>query len=309
MSLRAFVIPYAEKFASLAPWALPLKLILGGVLGALGGAGFLGFLSEYATYNYSIHYGFRPPLEGIPYLKATVTLGSFVLLLTGAAVFLLSLLIVRFIVWSLEISTLWPSRLLRNVNAIKTSRARGFLTVFDRLSSRPPWQVLTFAVLAGLVTSGVGYFELIFLNGLYPEKPDIDPFRGGIATGILGFVMTVAMAKRGAIWWLGGMATFGYFLVWLWVLFSPTWYASFLRTVGYGGGLPVIVEFREQAQPGQTQAISCFLLLRTTEAMLLMSTDSGTILEVPRDQVRSMSHAGGGLRQLPFKLPTMPPSE
>lgn len=308
MSLRTFVTPYAEKFASLAPWALPLKLILGGILGALGGAGFLGFISEYATYSYSIHYGFRPPLEGIPYLKATVTLGSFVLLISGAIVFLIALLIVRSTVWSIEMLTDWTSRNLRNVGAVKNSQSRRFRTVFSRLSSRPAWQVLSFAVLVALVSGAAGYSELMLLNKFMPFQRIYEPFHGGIAGAIFGFVLTVSMAKRGAIWWLGGVATFVYFSAWLWILFSPTWYASFLRTVGYGGGLPVIVEFREQAQPGQSQAISGFLLLRTTEAMLLMSTDKGTILEVPRDQVRSVSHAGGGLRQLQFDLPSMPAS-
>ena len=59
--------------------AVPLKLAVGAILGIVTGPGLLGFLSEYATYRYSLYYGLRPPLEGIPYLRAAVTLGSFVL--------------------------------------------------------------------------------------------------------------------------------------------------------------------------------------------------------------------------------------
>ncbi|MFJ1256626.1 hypothetical protein [Cupriavidus sp. CuC1] len=51
------------------------------------GASVLGVVSEYATYNYVIHYGFRPSFEGVPYLKATVTLISFFILFIGALVF------------------------------------------------------------------------------------------------------------------------------------------------------------------------------------------------------------------------------
>ena len=36
-----------------------------------------GWLAELATYSYAIKLGFRPPLEGVPYLKAIVTFGGF----------------------------------------------------------------------------------------------------------------------------------------------------------------------------------------------------------------------------------------
>jgi len=67
-------------------WSLPIKLAVGAIVGLIGG-GFLGYNAEYATYNYAIQYGVRAPIEGIPYLKAAVTFGSFFLLLTGSLVF------------------------------------------------------------------------------------------------------------------------------------------------------------------------------------------------------------------------------
>lgn len=305
MSLRSVLTPYAERLASLAPWTLPLKLILGGLLGALGGAGFVGFLSEYATYSFSIHYGFRPPLEGIPYLKATVALGSFALLLTGAIVFLLSLLLVRSIIWSMEAPTGWASRLLSHTTPIRRTPIQSFQTVFVRLAQRPSWQVLAVALVVGLATGGIAYFEFRFLGGTTFRKPTpaLNPLLFGLGGVVYGIVLTVALARRGAIWWLGGIATLGYFVAWIWVLFSPPWYAAFLRTVGYGGGLPITVEFREQATTRQSQQIDCFLLLRTTEALLVLSASSDKVLEIPRDQIRTVAHAGGGLRQLPYRLP------
>lgn len=305
MSLRNVLAPYAEKLAALAPWTLPLKLVLGGLLGALGGAGFVGFLSEYATYSFAIHYGFRPPLEGIPYLKATVTLGSFALLLTGALVFLLSLLLVRSIIWSMEAPMGWASRLHVRSTPSKRTPIQTFRTVFVRLAQRPSWQVLLVALVVGLITGGIAYFEFGLLRHTTPSVPasELDQIHFGLGGLVYGIVLTLALARRGAIWWLGGLATLGYFVAWIWVLFSPPWYASFLRTVGYGGGLPLTVEFREQAAPTQTQQIDCFLLLRTTEALLVLTANSDKVLEIPRDQIRTISHAGGGLRQLPYKLP------
>ena len=54
MSLRTIVATYLDRLASFALWTFPLKLVLGAVLAALGGAGVLGFISEYATYSYAI---------------------------------------------------------------------------------------------------------------------------------------------------------------------------------------------------------------------------------------------------------------
>lgn len=301
MSLRSILAPYVERLASLAPWTLSLKLIFGGLLGALGGASFVGLLSEYATYSFSINYGFRPPLEGIPYLKATVTLGSFALLLTGAVVFLLSLLLVRSIIWSMESPMGWISRLLRHTTSIKRSPIENFQTVFVRLAQRPSWQVLAVAVVVGLATGSIAYVECRLLTGT--TLGQLNPHLASLSGFVYGIVLTVALAKRGAIWWLGGLATLGYFFAWIWVLFSPPWYAAFLRTVGYGGGLPITVEFREQATSTQSQQIDCFLLLRTTESMLVLSTSSDKVLEIPRDQIRTVAHASGGLRQLPYRLP------
>lgn len=303
MSLRTVLSLYAERLASLAPWTLPLKLILGGLLGALGGAGFVGFLSEYATYSFAIYYGFRPPLEGIPYLKATVALGSFVLLLTGAIVFLLSLVLVRSVIWSMEAPIRGVSRVLRHTAPNTRTPLQDFQTVFVRLAQRPVWQILGVALVVGLATGGIAYVQFRFMRDTYLSKHDLDPIFFGIGGVFHGIVLTVALAKRGAVWWLGGIATLGYFVGCIWLLFSPPLYAAFLRTVGYGGGLPLVVEFREQAAPTQAQNIDCFLMLRTTEAFLVLSADTRRVLEIPRDQIRSVSHAGGGLKQLQYRLP------
>ncbi|MFY1862145.1 hypothetical protein ACOTB5_29975 [Achromobacter xylosoxidans] len=76
----------ARFVKSFVQWSLPAKLLVTAIVGLLGG-GFLGYNAEYATYNYAIQYGFRTPIEGIPYLRAAVTFGSFFLLLSGVAVF------------------------------------------------------------------------------------------------------------------------------------------------------------------------------------------------------------------------------
>jgi hypothetical protein len=198
----------------------------------------------------------------------------------------------------------WASRFLRRKTPTKRTPIAKFRTVFVRLAQRPVWQVLVVVIVVGAVTGGIFYLEAKFLIPKVTTGPAPNPLVFAACGALYGIVLTLALIMRGAVWWLGGIATCGYFIAWIWLLFSPSWYAAFLRTVGYGGGLPITVEFREQATPPQLQQIDCFLLLRTTEALLVLSGSSDKVLEIPRDQIRTVGHAGGGLRQLPYKLPS-----
>lgn len=300
MSLRNTIFFYAERIRSLAPWALPLKLGLGSILGVLGGAGLLGFLSEYATYSFSIYYGFRPPIEGIPYLKATVTFGSFVLLLTGGLIFLLSQLMVRLIVFVIKDLMNLFSKLFRYILPSKAESLFSFQLASAKLSSFAWWQIIGFSIAVGSVSCVVVYFQVEMLNSLNGNILP-NPLYFSVASLIYVFIVVVATAKPSAIWWLGGIATMLYFIVAICILFYPPWHAVFLRTVGYGGGIPVNLELQEQ--DGVNRNIDCFLLIRTTEVFLILSDDSRKVLEIPRNQIRSISHVGGGLWQIPFKLP------
>lgn len=302
VTLNAKIVAQLRRFV---PWTFPLKLALGTVLGALGGAGFLGYMSEYATYSYAIYYGLRPPLEGIPYLKAAVALGSLLLLLTGAAVFLLSIVLVRLLVWFTE----WVFRIaLLTLRRLPRSSYRrlDFAHVASRLAARPAWQLLLVAIAVGSLAAAVAYGEMTLLSSIsLPQHSKLFPVMSfSVAVGLFAFLVTLAMAKRTAIWWLAIAATALYFCSWIGLLFSPGQYSGFLRLVGYGGGLQVSVEMRDTDHPSAVQPTEYFLLLRTTEALIVLDASRDKIIELPRDQVRMISHAVGGLRRLPHRLPS-----
>ena len=70
--------------------SIGFKLILSSILSALGGATFIGVLSEYATYYYSYSFGIRIPTEGVPYLSVlTSSLSFFVLFCSGIFFFII----------------------------------------------------------------------------------------------------------------------------------------------------------------------------------------------------------------------------
>ena len=233
-----------------------------------------------------------------------MALGSFLLLLTAALVFLLSLLFVRSVVWSLELPLAWFSPLMGRGRPAQASPSQRFKTVFERLSRQPAWQIFVVAMVVCALMAAFAFMEVSFLNDLWTQpKKRIDAKHAAIGGALFGFVLTLAMVNRRAIWWLGGAATLAYFLVWIWLLFSPSLYANFLRTVGYGGGIPISIEFRDEAGHVPVRTMKCNLLLRTTEALLVSPVDELEVVEIPRDQIRTVTHLGGGLRRLPFRLP------
>lgn len=80
----------SQLFKNFLALSFPIKFLVGTIFGLIAGPGLLAFLSEYATYSYAIRINIRPPLEGIPYLSASVALASLVLSVTAIIIFLIT---------------------------------------------------------------------------------------------------------------------------------------------------------------------------------------------------------------------------
>lgn len=300
------MLKISEQLRGFFNWAFPTKLILSATLGVLGGAGFLGYVSEYATYSYAIYHGIRPPLEGIPYLKATVAFGSIFLLLTGAAVFLISIVIVRFIIWVTE----WLFHIALRMPPASVDDRFKFHDVAARLASYSFLRLLLIATTVGLFAAVFFYAEFSLLddflaaklNAIFGKEPKPFPTTSAsVIFGIYAFLTTFVIANRKAIWWLAVVATATYFFGWIGLLFSPNYYSGFLRLVGYGGGLKISIEARDVNSFSQSN--DYFLLLRTTEAFIVLDATRNKIVELPRDQIKNITHEVGGLRKIPYHLP------
>ena len=300
MQIQQHVGSLTQKMKGVLQWAMPMKLMLGALLGALGSAGLLGYLSEFATYSYAIHYGFRPPVEGIPYLRATIAYGSFFLLVTGALIFAISVLLIRQAIQLFLNVPLFAKKLIGSVAGDWKIFSVGDTITF--LSTRPMSQIAFISIF-------VAAFCAIFMYGFAMAGNAIDDSAKVSATslaasyGAFGFIVTLAISRKGAIWWMAATATIAYFILWLVVLFSPTQYSQFLRIVGHGGGMPVTIELRDPDKSASFSKQGYYLMIRSTDAFIFYSDKERRFIEVPRDQIRSVSHETGGLRGLPHKLP------
>ncbi|GAA0829045.1 hypothetical protein GCM10009080_03130 [Cupriavidus pauculus] len=85
------------------------------------------------------------------------------------------------------------------------------------------------------------------------------------------------------------------------LMFNAPVYAEFLRLVGYGGGIPI--QISEKMEGDTRSLIHGYLMLRTTDSLLLYNSNTNLISEYSRSAATEVAHAAGGLRRLPFALP------
>lgn len=293
-----FAVRFGERF----PWALPLKLLFTAFLGALGGAGLLGYLSEFATYSFAVYYGFRPPVEGIPYLKAAITYGSFFLLLSGAVFFFVATYILRNVVLILDIFLIY----LADGKVIESGDIEAAKESLNTFFKESNFRVLLFACFLSLVP-----VALIFLEFHFGEKFLADPVRAirlAVFFAIFFFIVGLAIFRQKWVWWMSMVVTSLYFILWVIFLFSPQRYSEFLRLIGYGGGIPIHVELRDPDKSDSYSRKKYYLMLRTTDSLILYAETTGSdigseFVEIPRDQVRSLRHDVGGLLNMHSRLP------
>jgi hypothetical protein len=287
-----------EKWKTLIPWSLSLKLVLSSLAGVLGGAGLLGYLSEYATYSYAIHFGIRPPLEGIPYLRAAVAFGSLFLLLSAALIFAATTFILRSFAWYLGVIPRIALIPVRVLGGITHETERHFGDSLHRLRARPLWQLMIVSLVMALIIVVLMIFT--FEHGS-PKNAVSDSPALLLFFALFAFAANLAAFRPRLIWSITVVAVVGYLLVCVYFLFTPVKYSEFLRVLGYGGGLTISVELRQSGHPALNENLH--LMLRTNDALILYDHPNNRFLEIPNDQVHRIIHASGGMRRLPHVLP------
>jgi len=272
----------------------------------LVGAGVLGVLSEYATYNYAIFYGFRPSFEGVPYLKAAVTFISFAFLFFGAFIFISIVLVIRWYASQAALVTRFGNFMTRKIGA--SERGRKFLekypyvfadarTTLQHLLSKPSWFVKCFSVIFCALSLIIFYF---ICDANFASESVGFKIRLSILSTILFLALLSSIIWKGLVWLCASLGSVLSVVTALVLMFNPPVYANFLRIVGYGGGMPIkIMSGDENARV----VAEGYLLLRTTDSLLIFDEGTRTISEYTKESKMQLSHPAGGLGNLPFSLP------
>ena len=286
-----------------------MKWLIGSFLGVIFGPGILGFLSELATYRFAINYGIRPPLEGIPYLRATVTFGGIFITVIAAIVFLLTL---RFA----SNAATRVAGIVRDVeffqNRLFPEGISGIPSIeetLQRFRKLPITSIFALAFTTGILMAGlVSLIDGYMGEASFKQAPLPEIFYYSIF-GLWAMIFVFVAWNRITIWYIAAASTFLSYMGVLILMFTPSHYASFLRFLGYGGGLPVAIELDtlQQTDSGfsvsNSQAYEGYLLLRTTDSLILYDAESAEVLEFPVSKVLSVRHKAEPLTQLDYKLP------
>jgi hypothetical protein len=277
-----------NRFSGLAIFGFPLKMLFAALAVVFGSAGLLGYVSDYATYYYAISMGFRPPLEGVPYLATAITLGSIFLLLGAALSFLLVYLLLRWLGATISLLDLGFARILPKSSAksIMDSEIRKM-----RLRYR-----LLFALLLGVIFAIISHFVLVRLGDHVP-MPFAEFSHSTLVAAIAIYAVAFGLISwvPASIWPLSALASVIYFCAVISLLFQPIQYAKFLRFVGYGGGLPITIHSKDEELRENLVKANTSLILRTNDTLIVLEIDVGRFMEIPRDEVLFFTYKTGGL--------------
>lgn len=267
---------------STLPISIPIKIVIGIFFTIIGGSGLLGILSEFATYSYALSFGFRPPVEGVPYLKASITLISFFLFMGSIIVFALIYLLIKssvlfFDAWLSAKINIKQFKLIftkKNVNLIREKSFKYSLVV---------------SLAGGLAVATLLVF-ISFKNKSLPFN-NIELFT---FISIVVFFFYLGVFQPWIIKIIAGLWVLVFVIALTASMFITEYYTKFMQISGFGGGTEInVVHTNNDEKCKSTQTIGG-LLLRTNDYLILSKEKSKEVLEIPVKDIKQITYLNTG---------------
>ena len=279
--------------SNILPYSLPIKILAGSLFAILGGSGLLGFLSEFATYFYAISYGFRPPVEGVPYLRASVTFISLALILGAIFGFVVIFLLAKLMVLPFDAPMYFLSKFKSTSNPTPS-----VMDIYERMRSRSLKHVLVVSTTASLVVSLSLIFFLHSENKFDANHKYIFAFFGFFSGSLVLYVCTFRPSWLKVFTGIGALA---FVVTFPSMMFHLDTYSKFMRVSGFGGGKIISVTYKLNALDGDSKTLNGGLLLRTTDYLIIYHSDNKEIIEIPITNVEKIAYQNGNQYSLPDK--------
>ena len=315
-----------QIWAGYTTLSLPIKLLVGGAFSALGGAGVVGLLSEYAAYTYSLYYNVRPPLEGVPFLRVAVTTLTLLLYAGSAFAFCAIVLCARLLLWYayrlLYIVLEFPRDSVETIKDLRTVRPLYVRIRWLRMKVRflrpllrsknltvPTPQefvsrhiaplklrsILLASAILGAV-AGLGFAWFSYTGNLRSS------LEKGASVALLASIAVLLLWSPKLITLVASVGTLVFFALAPLSLFHAPSYAGLLRAIGYGGGLEVNVRLlSEEGELVNPQR--GYMFLRTSEALLLYEPEVKNVFELPLQKVGSIEYVSSASSNESWRLP------
>ncbi len=251
-----------KEVVSVYPW---LKLAIASLVGVLGGSSFITFLNKYAIYNYSVSYGARLPAESVPYIDVSISILSFAFL---------------------------------TISLVSALLIYGLLTIIaeklhQRFKNLPEMVVKIFSgIITSFIASGASaLFSYLSKGG---EFPSFDLINSGIIIISLGILLTSLIVWKRLIRPFSLLASLALISLVAYKLFDANNYASFLREIQYGGGVPVTLVSNKE-----NEITNGYLFLTTKTTSVVWSPKNEEYIELPISSLKQIHFHEGQEYQLP----------
>ncbi|CAM1343203.1 hypothetical protein [Tenacibaculum amylolyticum] len=249
-------------------WALPVwkRAIFSSIIGAFGGSSMIGFFNKYALYYYSVCQDFRVQIEGVEYINLAITIISFAFIIISIAGTILIYSILKLL------SNFFTYLVARKDNSERKKKlSRSFITIISIVTS--------------LLTVGSALTDVFRSTEMFSGKLRIP-------TQLLGVLLIIF-----TIIWIGyifaksdsGRKVFTLVIVILGIstvtasLFNQGVYKTFLKTIKYGGELPIEIEYRKANSTSAN--LDGMLMIKTNNSLILKNKSTGNIEEIPIERV------------------------
>ncbi len=284
---------------TVSAWAWPAKFLFGAVVTSLAGGGVLTFLLQNAAYSFALTYGFRPPVEGVPYLAPMVTFASVALLILGA-------LLSTVFIFGVRIT---GSEFFAWINRRNPALLEGWNPHASIQAARPLVAIPLIVAFSAAFTG----IEMWLLPTSWKEtdicawplllcSPDggVGTFSAMLSFGIGLIILTVIW--RPPLVWVGTLLFVSTYYAWIGLSVLPAdGYGRLLRTTGFGGGLPIRLDMSESDLASTSR--TAFLLMRTSTSLIVLDSETRSIDEYALERIVRIRHATGGLHTLPPEVP------
>ena len=257
-----------EKFRDIIQYVMNtnfiVRYVLFSLLGALSGTTYIAVVSEFASYYYAWTNGLRIPVEGIPYLKLTISIISFIAILTGSAMFAAAYLVAGMLLWGLGV--LFQREQYKNLRS-------PLFSIFNKVSEIPIGYVIFSAFIIFVLLSG----------GMYLKGEGVDIFMLMRIAFVSVFIPFIIWNKR-TLAIFACIVSVGAAVAVPNELFKKDVYEDILRNLKYGGGQYVVIDTTYDPQ-----SMNYKLFLRTSEVLMVETGDSKK-LEIPVGKINNISY-------------------
>lgn len=281
-------------FNKLTDLSIPAKLTIGTIISIVAGPGLLGFATEYATHNYAISIGIRPPFEGIPYLASTIAFGSLLLSVICSIIFI----IIRYTMKPLFRVYFYLSCRFLNMLSVKAPSRKNSSPKAEKFSTKIAIQHLsrmdaktTLFFIANFSFMMAAMLLVFSYRGDYNYYSDVYSYNYTYAilfffvTFAVSFIIVFSLLRPIILWFIAGFSALAVYSLVLINMFNSAQYENFLYAVKYGGGVNVTIQYTDPL----LEEKNGWLMLRSTESLTLFDTNKNPV-EVFLANVRTITY-------------------